>query len=94
MGSAMKELLDRAGEAVARFYVATLGMIVILYPFIFGGFFVYLAAITGDAIGVGHLGIIGFISFIVFCFFALVFFSAFVLPHASPVVNKAIDALT
>jgi hypothetical protein len=93
MGSAMKELLDRAGEAVAQFYVATLGMIFILYPFIFGGFFVYLAAITGDAIGVGHLGIISFISFVVFVFLHLCSSRLLFCRMHPPVVNKSIDAL-
>jgi hypothetical protein len=89
----IKATLAKAGKVTAWLYVSTLCLSILIFPLIFCGGLIYIAAMIVDGVGFGHFGIAGLLLFFGASFLALLFFSIFAWPHISPVVGKALAVL-
>lgn len=87
----MMGLLDRAGELLAGFWLALLG-IAILLSFQICGFIASVAVGAGAAMLIGH-GTLGVIFFFGVAFFFGLFLSVFVWPHAKDAVYGCTDII-
>jgi hypothetical protein len=94
--AALVAALVKAGKQTARLYIELLYLGIVVFPFIFCGGLIYVAALIADMIGGGlglDLGIAGLILFAGVSFIFLIFFSVFACPHISSEIDKALDTL-
>jgi hypothetical protein len=97
---AINGALERAGKEIAMVYIGFLGLVVLIFPFLFLGGLIFLGGFMADLginiaafVGIGHLHIISLVLSVGFCLFAPLFISIYAWPCISPTVDRVLGEL-